>query len=54
MSLTNVSKLLRSKLQLTKNKILLLLVIFTIGFFDVFAQNSSLINDCDDFITAQK
>ena len=51
MSLTNVSKRLRSKLQLTKNKILLLLVIFTIGFFDVFAQNSSLINDCDDFIT---
>ena len=51
MSLTNVCKRLRSKLQLTKNKILLLLVIFTIGFFDVFAQNSSLINDCDDFIT---
>ena len=51
MSLTNVSKYLLSKLQFTKNKILLLLAIFTFGFFDVSAQNSSLINDCDDFIT---
>ena len=51
MSLTNVYNCFFSELQLKRNKIFLSLAIFTFCFIDVFAQNSSLINDCDDFIT---
>ena len=33
-----------------KVKTLLLLAVFTLGSFNLFAQTSSLISDCDDFI----
>ena len=35
---------------MNKIKTLLLLTIFSVCFFNLFAQNSSLISDCDDFI----
>ena len=39
-----------SELILQKIKTLLLLAVFTVSSFVVFAQNSSLISDCDDFV----
>ena len=39
-----------TKLLLEKTKILLLLAVFTISSFSVFAQTSSLISDCSDFV----
>jgi protein involved in ribonucleotide reduction len=40
-----------SKLIMEKIKILFFLVVFTVGSFSMFAQNSSLISDCGDFIS---
>ena len=40
-----------SELILQKNKIFLLLAGFIISSFNVFAQNTSLISNCDDFVT---
>ena len=40
-----------SELLLKKIKTLLLLAVFTLSFFNVFAQNSSLINTCSDFVS---
>ena len=39
------------KLQLQKIKTLLLLSVFTFSFFNVFAQSSSLISNCSDFVS---
>ena len=39
-----------SELILQKIKTLLLLSVFTVSSFIVFAQNTSLISDCDDFV----
>ena len=39
-----------SELLLQKIKILLLLAVFTASSFNVFAQNSSLISNCSDFV----
>ena len=36
---------------ITKNKILFLLVLFLVQNFNVFAQTTSLISDCDDFVS---
>ena len=40
-----------SELLLQKIKILLLLAVFSVSSFNVFAQNTSLISDCDDFVS---
>ena len=39
------------KILLQKNKILFLLVLFLVQNFNVFAQTTSLISDCDDFVS---
>ena len=45
---TNNYDFMKSILQ--KNKTLFLLVLFTVCNFNVFAQTTSLISDCDDFV----
>ena len=51
MSLIFIKNCSFNKLLLLKIKNFLLLAVFTVSSFNIFAQNSSLINACSDFIS---
>ena len=51
MNLISTNNCSSSGLLLQKIKTLLLLAVFTVSSFNVFAQTTSLISDCDDFVS---